>query len=45
MVNMVATRMCIPKREDVTRSSGKLDSEELRSSYSSPNVIRVIKSV
>jgi len=33
MVNMVATRMCVPKRKDVTRSSGKLGSEELRSTY------------
>lgn len=37
-------RMFVPKKEDVTGSLEKVDSEDLRSTYSSPNVVRVIKS-
>jgi hypothetical protein len=33
-----------PKRDDVTGELQKLNSEELRSLYSSPNIIRQIKS-
>jgi hypothetical protein len=33
-----------PKRDEVTEDWRKLDNEELRNLYSSPNTIRMIKS-
>jgi hypothetical protein len=33
-----------PKREEVTKEWGKRHNEELRDRYSSPNIVRVIKS-
>ena len=33
-----------PKRDEVTRERRKLHNEELNDLYSSPNIIRVIKS-
>ena len=37
-------RICGPKREEVTREWRKLHNEELNDLYSSPNIVRVIKS-
>jgi hypothetical protein len=34
-----------PKREEVTGSWRRLDNEELHNLYTSPNIIRVIKSM
>jgi hypothetical protein len=40
----VLRRMCGPKREEVARGWGRLQNEELHNLYTSPNVIRVMKS-
>jgi hypothetical protein len=42
--NMVLRRIFGPKRDEVTGEWGKLHSEELNILYSSPNIIRQIKS-
>jgi hypothetical protein len=42
--NRVLRRIFGPKREEVTESWRKLHNEELRKLYSSPNIIRIIKS-
>jgi hypothetical protein len=42
--NRVLRRICGPKRDDVTGDWRKLHNEELHNLYSSPNIIRMIKS-
>jgi hypothetical protein len=42
--NRVLRRIFGPKRDEVTGGWRKLHSEELRDLYSSPNIIRIIKS-
>jgi hypothetical protein len=42
--NRVLRRIFGPKRDDVTGDWKKLHNEELHNSYSSPNIIRMIKS-
>jgi len=42
--NRVLRRVFGPKRDDVTRLWRKLHNEELNDLYSSPNIVRVIKS-
>ena len=42
--NRVLMRMFRPKREDITGEWRRLHNEELYARYSSPNIIRVIKS-
>jgi hypothetical protein len=42
--NRVLTRMFGPKRDEVTGGRRKLHNEELHNSYSSPSIIRMIKS-
>ena len=42
--NTVLTRIFGPKRDEVTGEWRKLNIEELNDLYSSPNIIRVIKS-
>ena len=42
--NRVLRRIFGPKRDEVTREWRKLHNEELNDLYSSPNVVRVIKS-
>jgi hypothetical protein len=42
--NRVLRRICGPKRDEVTGDWRKLHNEELRNLYSSPNIIRMIKS-
>ena len=42
--NRVFMRIFGPKRDEVTGEWGKLHNEELNDLYSSPNVIRTIKS-
>jgi hypothetical protein len=42
--NRVLRRVFGPKRDEVTGESRKLHSEELNDLYSSPNIVRVIKS-
>jgi len=42
--NRVLRRIYGPKRAEVTGEWGKLHNEELNDLYSSPNIIRVIKS-
>jgi hypothetical protein len=42
--NRVLRRIFGPKRDEVTGSWGKLHNEELHNLYSSPNIIRMIKS-
>jgi hypothetical protein len=42
--NRVLRRIFGPKRDDVTGEWRKLHTEELRNSYSSPNIIRQTKS-
>jgi hypothetical protein len=42
--NMVLRRIFGPKREEVTGDWRKLHNEELNDLYSSPNIVRVIKS-
>jgi hypothetical protein len=42
--NRVLRRIFGPKRDEVTGELRKLDNEELRNLYSSPSIIRIIKS-
>jgi len=42
--NMVLRRIFGPRREEVTEEWRRLHNEELNDLYSSPNVVRVIKS-
>jgi hypothetical protein len=42
--NRVLRRMFGSKRDEVTREWRKLHNEELRDLYSSPSIIRIIKS-
>jgi hypothetical protein len=42
--NRVLSRIFGPKRDEVTREWRKLHSEELNDLYSSPNIVRMIKS-
>ena len=42
--NRVLRRIFGPKRDEVTREWRKLHNEELSNLYSSPNIVRVIKS-
>ena len=42
--NGVLRRIFGPKREEVTGKCRKLHNEELKGLYSSPNIVRVIKS-
>jgi len=42
--SMVLRRIFGPKRDEVTGEWRKLDNEELSELYSSPNIIRMIKS-
>jgi hypothetical protein len=42
--NWVLRRICGPKRDEVTGEWRKLHNEELHKLYSSPNIIRMIKS-
>jgi hypothetical protein len=42
--NKVLRRIFGPKRDEVTGGRGKLHNEELRDLYSSPSIIRRIKS-
>jgi hypothetical protein len=42
--NRVLRRICGPKRDETTGEWRRLRNEELNDLYSSPNVIRVIKS-
>ena len=43
-VNRVLRRLFGPKRDEVTGEWRKLHNEELNDLYSSPNIVRVIKS-
>ena len=42
--NMVLRRIFVPRREKVTGEWRRLYNEELNDLYSSPNIVRVIKS-
>ena len=42
--NRVLRRIFGPKRDEITRERRKLHNEELNELYSSPNIVRVIKS-
>jgi hypothetical protein len=42
--NKVLTRIFGPKRDEVTGGWRKMHNEELRDLYSSPSIIRIIKS-
>ena len=42
--NMVLRRISGPRRDEVTREWRRLHNEELNDLYSSPNIMRVIKS-
>ena len=42
--NMVLRRIFGPRRNEVTREWRRLHNEELNDLYSSPNIVRVIKS-
>ena len=42
--NRVLRRIFVPKRDGVTGQLRKLHNEELNDLYSSPNIVRVIKS-
>ena len=42
--NMVLRRIFGPKREEITGEWRRLHNEELNDLYSSPNIVRVIKS-
>jgi hypothetical protein len=44
MIHRVLRRIFVPKRDDVTGDWRKLHNEELHNLYSSPNIIRMIKS-
>jgi hypothetical protein len=43
--NRVLSRICVPKREEKAGDWRRLHDEELHSLYSSPYIIRVIKSL
>jgi hypothetical protein len=43
--NRVVRRIFGPKRDEVTGSLRKLHNEKLHNLYSSPNIIRIIKSM
>jgi hypothetical protein len=43
--NRVLRRIFGPKRDEVTGEWRKLHNEELRNFYSSPSIIRIVKSV
>ena len=43
--NRVLSRIFGSRRDDVTREWGKLHNEDLNDLYSSPNIVRVIKSI
>ena len=42
--NMVLRRIFGPRRDEVTKEWRRLQNEELNDLYSSPNIVRVIKS-
>ena len=42
--NKVLRRIFVPRREEVTRNWRRLHNEEINVLYSSPNIVRVIKS-
>ena len=42
--NMVLSRIFGPRRDEVTRECRRSHNEELNDLYSSPNIVRVIKS-
>jgi len=42
--NMASRRIFGPRRDEVTRKWRRLHNEELNDLYSSPNIVRVIKS-
>jgi len=42
--NMVLRRIFVPRREEVTGEWRRLHNEELNDLYTSPNIVRVIKS-
>jgi hypothetical protein len=42
--NRVLRRICGPKRDELTGEWRRLHNEELNDMYTSPNIIRVIKS-
>jgi hypothetical protein len=42
--NRVLRRIFVPKRDEVTGEWRKLHNEELRDLYSSPSIIKIIKS-
>jgi hypothetical protein len=42
--NRMLRKILVPKRDDVTGEWRNLDNEELNDLYSSPNIVRVIKS-
>jgi hypothetical protein len=44
IIENISTFLFRPKREEVTREWRKLRNEELNGMYSSPNIVRVIKS-
>jgi len=43
-VNMVLRKIFVPRREEVSGEWRRLYNEELNDFYSSPNIVRVIKS-
>jgi hypothetical protein len=42
--NRVLRRICEPKRDEVVGEWRKLHNEELRDLYSSPSIVRIVKS-
>jgi hypothetical protein len=42
--NKMLRRICVPKRDEVTGGWRKLHNEALRDLYSSPSIIRIIRS-
>jgi hypothetical protein len=44
VLNMVLRRIFGPRRDEVTREWRRLHNEELNDLYSSPNIVRMIKS-